>query len=373
VVKIQWHVYPQRHILTQTLRFSTQTPRLYILQAGPDRDTYFCRHHLTAKKIMKTKLLFTAALFLLAVAGHSQFSYYKVQNGSKTPLKEGESVTIPLDDNNAPLANVLMEIDVKAFRTAHKYDLIAPTFCVKESDGSLRQLYYVDFVFDSQLNLKKYASVKTLKVYLFGTPDVTADNYNLYLTKPKVTYDDALLNYIMLLGASYITGTEDVYDDGVFRERNIYSKRETISKPGSPLIRFEMTPGTLVSEKHRRLIVAGYASMDGQMSLASVTKAVSDEIAAIKKFVTSIPMVGTSENYPNISESMQMISDARKNEITNETDKAKALALLEQWSKEYKHLLVSGKGKDILKDMNKQLKGKTDVQSRMDVFKTVNP
>ena len=85
---------------------------------------------------MKMKKLMMLLLLSIAVVSPltAQVKYYKVQNGTKTLLKTGEKLVIPLNEKLEASTNFLMEIDIIAFKKLYTYQSINQSmqpYCIK--------------------------------------------------------------------------------------------------------------------------------------------------------------------------------------------------------------------------------------------------
>lgn len=314
---------------------------------------------------MKTRFFFPVLLLFVPVLCAAQINFYKVKNGVNTPVKTSEEIEINLDDNLVPDCNILVELDLKAFKSAYKYDDILISYL--EKDGG--HVASFNFTFDSQLNLKKYGDAKTVRFYLFATDQANEDNNNISLIKPFVSFSGSKKQYYIQVAGRYREKEEEYYDNGAWKVRDIWSKNEPLAKFTTSAIKFKPSEGAVLVAKFDQLINRGYGEFEGTTGIRSVHDKVTEHIKTVKSFQTNIPVVGTSPNYPQVYEAMSEILKSKEDEINGMSDKKQALAKLEHWNKEYTYLLVGDKGKDALKALNKDLKGAGSISDKMELFK----
>jgi hypothetical protein len=322
---------------------------------------------------MDFKPKYLILLVLLSVTTvQAQVNYYKIQNGVKTALKQNESVIINLNGERIPDINILVEIDLKSFKSTYKYDNIYVSFSEIEKTGYM-PTGYSSFSFDSPMNQKKYGDAKYLQFYLFGTPEVKNDNNAIYLRTPYIDYNEANDKFAIRIRGRYKIKTEEYYENSTWKTRDIFSDLESIPNFVFSPITFILSEEGMINERYQKLISDGFSTIEDIKGTRTISYDLAKEYQYVKGFETNIPLVGPSPNYPNVFEAMKTIYEAKSNEITNEPDHKKALDLLYQWNKDYVYLIVSTKDKSILKTLNKELKGKTEVQSKLDIFKNFNP
>lgn len=314
---------------------------------------------------MKTRFLLPVILLFIPVICAAQVTFYKVKGGVNTPVKTSEEIEINLDDNLVPDCNILVELDLKAFKTAYKYDDILISYFDK--DGNWVASF--NFTFDSQLNLKKYGEAKTVRFYLFSTSDAKEDNNNITLIKPSVSFSDSKKQYYIQIAGRYREREEEYYDNGAWKTRDIWSKNEPLAKFTTSAIKYKPSEGAVLVAKFDQLINRGYGEFEGLKGIKAINDKVTEHFKTVKSYQTNIPVVGTSPNYPQVYEAMSEIVKSRESEITGISDKKQALAKLEQWNQDYTYLLVGNKDKDVLKSLNKELKGASSVSDKMEIFK----
>lgn len=327
---------------------------------------------------MKTKNSIFIILFaaLLSPSAFAQVvNYYKIEKGIKTPVKEGETVTIELDENLVPTSNILVEIDFKKFKSTYKYENFVVTLRHDTKSLKAYQEAYHSFTIDNNVNLKKYSEDKYINFYLFETDEIKKDNKSIALKAPKIVFDETTYTFYIEVTGRYRNSVEEYYDTDThtWKTKDVFSKEEYISE--SPKVKLVPNQESVLNEHYQKLIKNDYTNteINNILGLGSISQKLSSELKTIKGMSTSVPLVGTIESYPQISEAIDEIGKQRYNEIKAETEKSKAIDMLKQWNTEYKYLMVSQKDKNDLKNLNKELKDKKGIDAKIEVFKKYNP
>ncbi|MES2589297.1 MAG: hypothetical protein V4622_09970 [Bacteroidota bacterium] len=320
---------------------------------------------------MKTRNLFILTLITLAVLQpvNAQVKYYKIQDGAKTLLKEAEQITIPLNDKMESNVNILMEVDMVAFKKTYTYQQITSTL----NYNSNGKAYIKDNIYwniESDLFKAKYGADKTLSYYLLGTAEVLKNPKNMYYYKGSITLDNADDTVYFDIEAAYKTGKEGYFENNAYKERDVFSKREYVPNPKSPIIRYEIPASILLDDKYKSYVNPGYAESKELIGFRNIQRKLEDELRQIKDIKQNVPVVGFVYTFAEVSRAMETIVKSRENQIKNETDKQKALDLLAVWNKDYTFLLVLEKSETpTLKALNKKMKGISDENALMDLFK----
>ncbi len=321
---------------------------------------------------MKTRKLIVLILIALAVLkpAQAQVKYYKLQNGAKTLLKEGERIIIPLNEKMESDVNILLEVDLVAFKKAYTYQLISATMAYK-SGGKAFVKDKIDWNMGSELFKSKHGTDKTLSYYLFGTEEVRKNPKNMYYYKDFITMDNADDTIYFDLEAAYKTGTETYFENNAYKERDVFSKREYVPNPKSPIISYSIPASKLLEEKYKSYVDPGYAESKELIGMYNLHKKLEEEVRAIKSVKQNVPVLGEVHTFAEVARAMELIISSREKQIKDETDKQKALDLLAAWNKDYTFLMVNEKSSSAaaLKPLNKKMKGITDELVLMDLFK----
>jgi hypothetical protein len=323
---------------------------------------------------MKMKKLMMLLLLSLAVVSPltAQVKYYKVQNGTKTLLKTGEKFVIPVNEKLEASTNFLMEIDIIAFKKLYTYQSINATMLHKNSEGDATVKDYINWNLGSELFKSKYGTEKVLNYYLFGTEEVRKNPKNMYFYKDKGSFSltDALDTIYFDIEAAYKTGKEGYFENDAYKERDVFSKREYVPNPNSPIVSFQIPAAVLLDKKYKDFVDPGYASTNDMMGLSAIHRKIENEWSRVKDIKTAVPVVGYIATFPEVARAMESILDQREAEIKKEADKQKAIDLVEQWSNDSKYLIILEKSETpTLKALNKKMKGITDPNALMDLFK----
>lgn len=314
-------------------------------------------------------LILTGLITCLCSGVFAQVKYYKIQNGTKTLLKEGEELNIKLNEKMEPEVNFLMEVDIVAFRKAQTYQLIAATM-VYVIEGKSYIKYLHDWNLESEMFKAKYGTEKVLNFYLFGTPDVIKNPKNMSFYKTNIPLSDAEDSYHFDLEAAYKTGKEGYFDNNVYKERDVFSKREYVPNPKSPIVSFSIPESVTLKHKYDVLVSSGNGIYEGINSLGLINDDLRTEVLAVKNIKANVPVLGYVPTFPEVARAMEAIMDYKRNEIKNEADMTKAIALVEAWNKDAAYLHVLEKSEtSTLKAFNKKLKGITDPIALMELFK----
>ncbi len=322
--------------------------------------------------MMKMKKIMMLLLLSLAVVSPltAQVKYYKVQNGTKTLLKTGEKFVIPLNDKLEASTNFLMEIDIIAFKKLYTYQSISATMVYKNDNGDAIVKDYINWNLGSELYKSKYGTEKVLNYYLFGTEEVRKNPKNMYFYKGALSLSDALDTIYFDIEAAYKTGKEGYFENDAYKERDVFSKREYVPNPNSPIVSFQIPAAVLLDKKYKDFVDPGYASTNDMMGLSAIHRKIENEWNRVKDIKTAVPVVGYISNFPEVARAMELILDQKEAEIKKETDKQKAIDLVEQWSNDSKYLIVLEKSENpTLKALNKKMKGITDPNALMELFK----
>ena len=315
-------------------------------------------------------MLLLLALVVVAPL-NAQVKYYKIQNGVKTLLKSEEKFVIPLTEKLEPTVNFLMEVDIIAFKKLYTYQQITATIVYKNSknEGIIRDDIYWNL--GSELYKAKYGTEKVLNYYLFGTEEVLKNPKNMYFYKAPITLTDAEYVYYFDIEAAYKTGKEGYFEGDAYKERDVFSKREYVPNPKSPIVSFKVPEAVLFDAKYKGLIESGYATIDGIVGLQAVHRKVNEEWEKVKSIKAAVPVVGYIATFPEVARAMELIINQREAEIKNETEKQGAIDMLAVWGTDSKYLMVLEKSETpTLKALNKKLKGITDPNALMELFKS---
>src|SRR5690606_23785956 len=99
-------------------------------------------------------LAMAGAVVLFSQVANAQFKFSKVNvsDGTKTLLKAGETTDVKISPAGTVEQNIVVDIDIAAFRKAYKYDVVMVGYIREKS-----MTYSYIHEFESILNTKKYA------------------------------------------------------------------------------------------------------------------------------------------------------------------------------------------------------------------------
>ena len=297
-----------------------------------------------------TKTIAAAAFVLATVSAQAQFKLYKVTNGTRTAIKSGDKVDIRLAADDAALDNVMVEIDIAAFKKAYKFDRVAIVYTLNNYEVS-----YYGHTFDSQLNLKKYGGKGLVPVYAFDTKNFKETDFRT-LVKGSISYDGPSKNVRkVIIYGSYITGEEGYFDNDTYKTRDVYSA-------GEQLATIELNA---VFNEQRML---DYDYDNAVRALENMSDRFERNVVSnITQYVA--PYVATPL-YGALADGFKEVWAAKLALVKSETDKQKTIAAVEQLAKDFELMgTVAQKDKAILKTMNKEIKTKTTIEEKWELIK----
>lgn len=302
------------------------------------------------------KIILSAALsmMLLAQTGFGQFTVYKLSNSTKTEIKAGETVELNINDDLTAQDNIMVELDIKAFRAKYKYDEVVITTQYGEGGTS-----YYPFMFDEPVNVKRYSDQKKIYFYLYRTAEAESNPLH-YIMSEQAKVSDASENaYAFRVNGRYLKDTEEYYDKGVWKKRNIYTDAEPLFKA---VYRKKLSDAYYLDKRHVRMIQSALDYSEGQLKNLYYTT------RDIKLYYNT----GTAA-YPQIYKDIEVVADGMYDKIQAMTDKQAAIDQLVAWSRRAKTLAVGKLDKKILKELNKELKAATSFEDKLALFQKYNP
>jgi hypothetical protein len=302
-------------------------------------------------KFTITKSIALVTLMLSATAVHSQIKVSKVANGTRTSVKSGDKVDIKIGGDEMAIDNIVVEIDIAAFKKTYKYDLVGIYY---KWNG--RIVSYYEHEFDSQLNTKKYGGKGVVPVYLYNTKNFKETDYQVlsegtYYSGPEVEKTREIV-----IEGYYITGEEGYFDyNDNYKTRNTYSRAEPLMKlPFNAVFSAE--------------VIAEHNLIFARNTVSDLSSRFDNDI---KWHITQYlaPYINTPM-YGALADGFQEVWDAKAAAVMAESDAGKAVAALEQLSKDYELMkAVAQKDKSILKAMNKEIKAKTSIDQKWELIK----
>lgn len=310
---------------------------------------------------MKTRIYLTLILLALLLFNgvHAQVKIYKLSNGSKIEATKEEPIKVELNDEDKPIDNVLMQIDIEEFREKYNYDVI--TIQIGRSgfnDGFIRH------EFNSDLYKKKYGDLNQFNIYAFNNSEYEEGQGNFGLVSEKVYYRGYVKEADQLLRilGQYITGQEEYYDEdrNSIRKRNVYSNAEEVILFK---VQFTQSESAIIESRYLDLIEEENGISGQKRSLNrcafSLEKKTSDRPFPLSIFLTD------PEKYEHLSDVLYEIAEYKFDEIKQEKDKAKALELYDEWDKENEILCIkeTASNEKQLQDLEEKLKKSTDLKT----------
>jgi hypothetical protein len=298
-----------------------------------------------------TKSIALATFLLSAAAVHSQIKISKVANGTRTAVKSGEKIDIRIGAEEMALDNIVVDLDIAAFKKAYKYDLVGVYYMWQ---GAI--ISYYEHEFDSPLNLKKYGGKGVIPVYLYNTKNFKETDYRILADGTYYSGPDGEKTREIVVKGYYITGEEGYFDQyDVYKTRNTYSSGEPLTKaPFNAVFSPEV-----MAEHDLRMARATASKLSDNFG--------NDVKGNVSQYVA--PYVNTPL-YGALVDGFQEVWDAKVAAVMAESDAQKAAAAVEQLTKDFALMkAISQKDKAVLKTMNKEIKTKTTTDEKWELIK----
>lgn len=310
-------------------------------------------------------LAMAGAVVLFSQVANAQFKFSKVNvaDGAKTLVKDGEKTDVKISPTGTVEQNIVVDIDIAAFRKAYKYDVVMVGY-IREKSITYKYVHE----FESVLNTKKYAGKGIIPVYAWDNRKFKETDFRV-LAKDLIEYEGPkpIVRQVAVYG-SYIIGEEGYFDENdKFQFRNKYSDGELL---GFVEINTVYNPAQ----------IKAYDDKAKANAFASAQRTVDNLQYNFKRDVmdrineTVAPVVATPI-YVALGNSFQEVWDAKVKEVQqfNSADNVdKYISMVEQLSKDYQLMYdVIKKDKNRLKTMNKEIKAKTTTQEKWEYIQSM--
>lgn len=330
-----------------------------------------------------------AVMLLASLTMQAQVTFYKIEDGKKIPVKDKETVEIPLDANREWPAtiNYVVEVDLAAFQKKHKYDNMRVHLFDKKRGYTYAYVFEnnrhsanVYMKFSDPVFKKKYSDAKVLEFYLFKPDNASPNSFTLVKSRNFNGYYDnevEALDLQIFVEGGYIKGEEDYYvtEERAWRKRDILSEFE-VAYQHPTQVKFKYTDNYLLNTAYANGISPGkYNSINynktGELILAlsGIDSKLKETIGKVEDIVNAVG----AKVYKQIPEAINIVAQEQKKLILAETDKQKALDMLYQWNQQYLFLMVLDMEDSAAKALNKELKSVTDPKAIFELFKKHNP
>lgn len=303
-------------------------------------------------------LAMAGAVVLFSQVANAQFKFSKVNvsDGAKTLLKAGETTDVKISPTGTVEQNIVVDIDIAAFRKAYKYDVVMVGYIREKS-----MTYSYIHEFESILNTKKYAGKGIVPVYAWDNKKFKETDFRV-LAKDLIEYEGPkpIVRQVAVYGC-YIVGEEGYFDaNDKFQFRNKYSEGELLGFVD-------------INTVYNPTQIKAYDDKAKANQFASAQRSVDNLQYNFKRDVmdrineTVAPVVATPI-YVALGNGFQEVWDSKVKEVQqyNSADNAeKFISMVEQLNNDYQLMYdVIKKDKSRLKTMNKEIKTKTSVQDK---------
>lgn len=327
---------------------------------------------------MKKNLLFTGALSAMLMASQlslAQITCFKLENGNKTPLKEGEKfeITVNKDQQIETNSNIMVELDLVAFKKKYNYDNFRIRLRFVDNEYSYSYNLGKAWVsaseyikFSDPFFLKKYANLKTLQFYLIKTDETTTAN-SFSLIK-SMSFDPTLAkeNFQLIVEGGYVKGEEEYYDKDSksWKKKDILSDFERIKLISDA--KFKLSDELILKENYKKLVNPGDRRILDESG--NLIRGVGSMDYSLRNQSKSL-----EKSHKEISQAITSVSDYMQKKIMEEPDNKKAVALVIEWNKKALPLIVESINPSELKALKKELKSVTEPEAILEIFKKHNP
>jgi hypothetical protein len=319
---------------------------------------------------MKILKLITIGLIAIQSFGLSaQVTFYKIKDGAKTVLPEGENLKFQLDDKGKPIGNVLIEVNVPEFRKKYNFDDILIAF--GPPTRPLSQTLRISHTFEEEYIKKKYANVNVLNFYAFMNSDFKEQlgNSSPTFSTYYIPNDDMKKTFHYRIIGRYKTGTEKYWDDksNSYKLRDLFESTEILSKVD---ITFEENKAITLSSEYAALIYSNSHEYNGVPSIYNITRDLKSCAKELDKITVGFGPA-TKKKYKNLANAIYEIAIEKEKEIKEEKDKAKALELFYEWHEISKKLCIEDdKPKsEQLKTLEKSLGASKTIVQKIELIK----
>lgn len=319
---------------------------------------------------MKILKLITIGLIAIQSFGLSaQVTFYKIEDGDKTVVPEGESLKFKLDNDGKPIGNVVIEVNVEEFRKKYNFDDILVAFGA--STKLISRTLRISHEFEKEYVKKKYANVNILNFYAFmnsdydeklGNNSPTFSTYNFGADDMKKTF------HYQIIGR-YKTGTEEYWDDksNSYKRRDLFESTEVIRKVD---VTFDENKEIMMKREHSALVYSISQEYNGVPSLEVITGRLKSCAVELNELTVGFGPL-TKKKYENLSNAIYDIAVEKEKELYAMKDKPKALEQFYAWHKESEKLCIEDdKTKsDELKTLEKSLGDLNDNGEKLDLIR----
>ncbi len=318
---------------------------------------------------MKILKMITICFIAIQSFGLSaQVNFFKVKDGVKTVLPEGEKLIFQLDNDGKPLGNIIIEVNVQEFRKKHNYDDILVVF--GSSNLPISNSLRVSHTFDNDFEKKKYANINTLNFFAFINADFVDQLGNISPTFSKyyISSEDMNKTFEYRIIGRYKTGTEKYWDEksNSYKIRDLFESTEVIRKVD---VTFEENKAITLSRDFAALIYWSNDDHKGTPTLYKITKDLKKCAQELSKLTVGIGPV-SKKKYDNLSKAIYDIAVEKEKELKDEKDKAKGLEQFYEWLKISEKLCIEDdKTKsEQLKKLEKSLGGAKNNEQKLSLI-----
>lgn len=299
-------------------------------------------------------------------------TFYKIQNDKKILVYPDAKVLFQLDDSMSTSENLLVEVNLELLKQTTQYNTISLAVGFFYDDTSFSSYDAIKLNFDSELFKNVYATEKTLSVNFFKPTSDLSDPKNKYFFDSSTNFNPihATRSWVFELTGTYKTGSETYVSNNIEKQKDIFSPPEKVPNSSTIIVQFETTSTADLNRQYELYIHPDGRAM-GEINGVDLIKTFLEiEYSELKRITKELPDLGETDIYMNVAEAIRLIELAKRNAILNEPDKQRALEMLKVWNYEYPYLFVSSNSSETnLLLLNQQLKGITDVNEMLNLFK----
>lgn len=305
------------------------------------------------------------AIVLFSQVANAQFKFSKVNvaDGTKTLLKTGDKVDVKISPTGTVEQNIVLDLDIAAFRKAYKYDVVTIGY-IREKSITYKYIHE----FESVLNTKKYGGKGIVPIYAYDNKKFKETDFRV-LAKDLIEYEGPkpIVRQVAVYG-NYIVGEEGYFDENdKFQFRNKYSEGELL---GLIEINTIYNPAQ-INAYNEQAKASHFAS--AQRSVDNLQYRFKRDV--IEKINETLAPVVATPMYGALANAFQEVWDSRVKETQqfNSADNAdKFISMVELLEKDYELMNdVIRKDKSRLKTLNKEIKTKTSTQEKWEYIQSM--
>ncbi|MNK02302.1 hypothetical protein D3C87_201230 [compost metagenome] len=307
-------------------------------------------------------LMGAVLIFSNAVNAQFKFSKVNVADGVKTAVKSGDKVDLRLSPTGNVEQNFVVDLDIAAFRKAHKYDVVMIAYLRND-----QVTYSYIHEFESVLNTKKYGGKGIIPIYAFDNKKFKETDYRA-LAKDLIEYEGTKpVSRKVAVYGSYITGEEGYFDaKDTYQFRNKYSDGELLGY---------IELNTIYNKKQiddfnekQKLEEYNQASRSIDNLNSTFRRNVLENINQYLAPVVATPMyMALADGFSDVWDSKVKAVEAQRSPENAD----KFIASIHELEKDLQTMYdVAKKDKNVLKTMNKEIKTKKTTQEKWDYIQS---